>query len=730
MLDALLGSTAISLALASAATGGIAVAIYVGNLVTARAEQAERDHIAARERLPEAARLEHVDHLLRERESELRDVDERLGRVRQEVAEAERAKIDAEQWRDLAEQAKRDYEALADERREVDGVRAQHEKALVDLSVARQDLEATRMERGRVAEQLQELSEQIRSLEDEKAELAALEVTLSEKRAVLDGLRGELARARDQRDELLRADFNLNEIQRVITGLEERRERVSQNLAELDDRRKELETEVRPLEQLRQNRDRIAREADELGRKLEELTTRRLGLEATVGRLVDREEELRGSIASLRQQATQIEQEIEALKEDKRVVTQVNGNSDSAETVNKEQVLSDLVRRPSCLFDADRGRLLMRRQADLDENAALTRVSDHLHSLGLSFDQRIIKRFHTCLKTGRISPLAVLAGISGTGKSQLPQRYAEAMGLHFLKIAVQPRWDSPQDLFGFYNYLERKYKATELARALVYMDPLENQLIQQSDSMRDRVLLVLLDEMNIARVEYYFSEFLSRLEGRPSPEAIDEDLVRASRIEIEVGLDGIDRPSVYPGHNVLFVGTMNEDESTQALSDKVLDRANVIRFLRPDKLEPELHDRDGSFAEKYLPFTTWQSWHRSVEDISPQCRTIADRFIDQLNVQLDRLRRPFGHRVNQAILSYVANHPDASTPRGCKDALADMLEMRVLPKLRGMEVDDRLTLAFQRMEQLIRDELEDSMLADAVKKAFSETDMFDWTGRR
>jgi hypothetical protein len=57
-----------------------------------------------------------------------------------------------------------------------------------------------------------------------------------------------------------------------------------------------------------------------------------------------------------------------------------------------------------------------------------------------------------------------LAGVSGTGKSLLPRRYAEAMG--FLQIAVEPRWDSPQDLLGFYNYIEKNYRATDLARII------------------------------------------------------------------------------------------------------------------------------------------------------------------------------------------------------------------------------------------------------------------------
>ena len=105
-----------------------------------------------------------------------------------------------------------------------------------------------------------------------------------------------------------------------------------------------------------------------------------------------------------------------------------------------------------------------------DERQALERARDYIRGKNLVFPERVLHAFHTSLKVSDISPLVVLAGISGTGKSELPRHYADGMGIHFLLVAVQPRWDSPQDLFGFYNYLEKRYKATELARALVQFE--------------------------------------------------------------------------------------------------------------------------------------------------------------------------------------------------------------------------------------------------------------------
>lgn len=96
------------------------------------------------------------------------------------------------------------------------------------------------------------------------------------------------------------------------------------------------------------------------------------------------------------------------------------------------------------------------------EKAALQSTASYLESHGLQYPKRVLHAFHAALKTADMSPLVVLAGISGTGKSLLPKRYSEAMGIHMVSLAVQPRWDSPQDLFGFFNHLEGRYKATEL----------------------------------------------------------------------------------------------------------------------------------------------------------------------------------------------------------------------------------------------------------------------------
>src|SRR6056297_1214471 len=233
--------------------------------------------------------------------------------------------------------------------------------------------------------------------------------------------------------------------------------------------------------------------------------------------------------------------------------------------------------------------------------------------------------------------MAVLAGISGTGKSQLPRQYAAGMGIGFLQVPVQPRWDSPQDLMGFYNYIEGKFRPTDMARALWAVDELHND---QADP--DRMMMVLLDEMNLARVEYYFSDFLSRLESRPRPSDVDDANERKDA-EIELEIPNMDQPPrLFPGYNLLFAGTMNEDESTQSLSDKVVDRANILRFAAPKKIKDGQAERQVE-DPKALSQATWNSWITASSSVEREPVVKASL---EIMVELMRdFKRPFGHRL-------------------------------------------------------------------------------------
>ena len=116
--------------------------------------------------------------------------------------------------------------------------------------------------------------------------------------------------------------------------------------------------------------------------------------------------------------------------------------------------------------------------------------------------------------------LTVLAGVSGTGKSELPRLYSHFGGINFLSLSVQPNWDSQESMLGFFNSIDNKFDAQPVLRLLA-----QSQKAQAEGyplGLEDVMSLILMDEMNLAHVELYFAEFLSKLElrrGRKGNEA-------------------------------------------------------------------------------------------------------------------------------------------------------------------------------------------------------------------
>jgi len=357
-------------------------------------------------------------------------------------------------------------------------------------------------------------------------------------------------------------------------------------------------------------------------------------------------------------------------------------------------------------------------------------LKKHLKEHDYEFPERLLNAFHTSLKVQDVSCLTVMAGISGTGKSALPRLYADYMGLHSLLMPVEPRWDSPQDLFGFLNYMENRYEATPLGRSLHQFNIRDKA---EKDPMQDEILMVLLDEMNLARVEYYFSEFLSRLETRRDADWMNnpEDYQKVS-LEIFAGEEQEDGKRVAPirlfaGPNILFVGTMNEDESTQSLTDKVIDRSNAIHFGRPQTLLAR-RGRKVSGTGKKISFKAWSKNVRKGLTQGSTQESIVSGFLNELNEHFNEIGRPFGHRSYLASSVYIANHP-GGVPQRIQDmtALADQVAMRFLPKLRGVDLQEHAP-ALSKVKALLST-LDDDVIIKAFDNAADiNRGYFQWRG--
>ena len=540
------------------------------------------------------------------------------------------------------------------------------------------------------------------------------------------------------------------DLRRESAGLDEAREALDKFASEEEAKVREI---AREGEQAREKREQIRVETDELerenkalqeqieakGRQLEELERRAVETANTEAEIAkkkkdledlearERESRMRASMAveEAEKRTKKAEEEVRSLGMKKEILQREveklekrTGESGGERPGNRRDRgrLGNLASPPGCV----RGERTGKPREEEDE--ALKEALSLIRGQGLKFHQRMVWRLHTSLKVAEVSPLTVLAGISGTGKTQLPRAYAEAMGMYLLVVPVQPRWDSPMDLVGSYDYLHGRYQATELARLLWNFDR-----ERRNPYGDDRMAMVLLDEMNLARTEYYFSDFLSRLElrraGEPSPEAMIE-------LDIPHG-EGEEPERIYPSERIVWVGTMNEDESTQTLSDKVIDRSNVIRFPRPEEIAftARAKGRDGSGQEmlqKALTARQWRQWCEGRKMPDEARWTIAT-----VNEEvMERVGRPFGHRMGQAMARYVERYPSGEW----RNALADQVEMRVLPKLTGLDgANDGAAGALDRLRRICAEDLEDEELAKAVTGAtdiMHNVGTFAWSGRQ
>ncbi len=695
--------------------------------------------------LPPWDKLKELEATLPVRREELRQVSDAIQSQRQELAKLEGEVGHLHQLREW-QQANPDAPAriqqwMADlERYRSELTAVQQKLAQEDARLNEVAQEAQRLiqEKTQLAEQIPPLRDQVVGLHNQKAEL---EETLRD----LDDQRRDLQR---QVNELLEkqsaSQKKLDELHAQAEEVErERRAAIlerDQACIARDAAKAELESANSRLESLRNELKQLQEQIDDLGREKQRL-------ESEITLLVRQRDSLTYDCQSTKADLEKLRAQLEQIEHEKRVAVserdQARAERDTAraeltglqKSIETLKALAEGIKvemeRTGVTGEGKHGDLfapvfaapqyLPAAPGNHDERQALEHTRDYIRSRGLVFAERVLHAFHTSLKVSDISPLVVLAGISGTGKSELPRHYADGMGIHFLLAAVQPRWDSPQDLFGFYNYLEKRYKATELTRALVQFE-LFNQANWELpedakiDDRSNRMLLVLLDEMNLARIEYYFSELLSKLETR---RMVDENKGQdRARAEIELDMGGLLNGKslrLYPGRNVLFAGTMNEDESTQALSDKVIDRASVLRFWRPKKTNPGTMQTQQRAPTNGITFENWQRWIRLRTDLGPYASEV-DKWIEQLNDALTQIGRPFAFRVDQAIRSYVANYP-RWVANWHKRAMADQIEQRIFPKLRGVESDvAQAPAALQAIGRVI-DQFED----EALRMAFRES---------
>ena len=330
----------------------------------------------------------------------------------------------------------------------------------------------------------------------------------------------------------------------------------------------------------------------------------------------------------------------------------------------------------------------------MTEKSLIEHVHDSILRHGFTFSPQQIINYYLSLKT---KPFVILTGISGTGKTKITELFAEAVCTdsekQYLLLPVRPDWNDDKYLLGYYNPLTKLYQSTQFL----------NFIIKASNDLGNPYF-VCLDEMNLARVEYYFSTFLSALESKSKMISL-----HSSDNEVKTE-DGKEIPSRIPiPNNLFFTGTVNMDETTYRFSPKVLDRANTIEFndidllqLREDETStPTNSDLPASFNKYFLndevrmngitsdAYSKWETenWGELVGILD----TINKEALEEHNLH-------FGYRIRDEIMRYLYFAQELYSDGFTENTAIDFqIKQKVLPKIKGPE---SIRPALESMEEL------------------------------
>ncbi|MBT2739186.1 MrcB family domain-containing protein [Bacillus sp. ISL-77] len=312
----------------------------------------------------------------------------------------------------------------------------------------------------------------------------------------------------------------------------------------------------------------------------------------------------------------------------------------------------------------------------LNDKELIDHIYSYIRSKGFLYKREEVINLFLSIKT---KPFVILSGISGTGKTKMVQWFAESVGAteengQFSLIPIRPDWNDGSDVLGYVD-IKGEFKEGPLTK-----------VIKRAVDHPNLPYFVLLDEMNLARVEYYFSDILSVMESRKWK---DGKMVSSNLLSQEIASADLKLPN-----NLYIIGTVNMDETTHPFSKKVLDRANTIEFNRVelgnlaflndlDDVEPLVIGHD-SFASNYL----------HLKDVYQGNTSLVERVTKELvtmNQSLKKTNAHVGYRVRDEICFYMVYNEKAKLMT-FEEALDHCILQKVLARIAGSdsEVDQLL----------------------------------------
>lgn len=502
----------------------------LNTLIQKLAEKANEEHklelVVAKEEFVKNLETEYADKV-----KEIETLKEELDKLQEETDSIEQGKIDLE----------RDRKNLEIDRKNILEKAEKEAKAKIDV-VYREEKAKFEKEQKELEESLSDIENQKTDFEKEKEtfneEMASERKKLQRDRKEFEEEKSDIKESFERRENRLKAkeeEYNnsnpvkIAELESVISNLKDSLARWEEEYKKLSAEKNELELtkakiEGYSIEELQQERERLAKELDELQNKFSDctdlkLSEMKLALEDKP-KYINQISQLQSEVASKEHELSRranVQLEYEQLKEQLGLLRSLNDHLRTELSTTKKMLESSTgdvcpaLTQIDTNVDSEKENDLKKKRDNLkSQSESLNSIVNHIITYAASrakplfYSKEDIKAFIAGMAA---SPFAILQGMSGTGKTSLPRIFADAIFGEVSIVPVESSWRDRNELLGYYNDFSKKYTAKEFTCDLYKAN---------TPNYRSVPYFIVLDEMNLSRVEYYFADFLSALENDPN----------------------------------------------------------------------------------------------------------------------------------------------------------------------------------------------------------------------
>ena len=295
----------------------------------------------------------------------------------------------------------------------------------------------------------------------------------------------------------------------------------------------------------------------------------------------------------------------------------------------------------------------------------INHIENYIKNQGYNYTYNQLSNLYLSLKT---KPFTILAGISGTGKSKIIRLFADSINADYTLISIRPDWNDATELLGYKN-LDDKFIKGQLTKTIL-----------KAKQNKNKPHLICLDEMNLARVEYYLSDYLSIIESRKK---VGQEIITDDIVQFEENNETI---NLHIPDNIYIIGTVNMDDSTFQFSRKVLDRANTIEFSDVD-LDNLFFENNEEVESLNVSNNFLKTTYLKTMDIEEEYREYAkeiNKKIIEINEILKKSQKLFAYRVRDEILFYLVENKKSNLLH--EDIAFDyQIMQKILPAITGSE---------------------------------------------